>query len=87
MKGVNMNNNFSTMKPFAFWTQHVLPLVYGDEISYMETLGKVVKLLNELIKNNNQLPEYIAKIVEEYITGGELEKVLETLLADYILNV
>lgn len=82
-----INNDFTTIKPFAFWTQHVLPLVYGDEISYMETLDKVVKLLNELIKNNNKLPEYIQTIVKEYITGGPLEEVLRSILADFILNV
>ena len=84
---LNGNKDFSVIKPFAFWTQHVLPLVYGDEISYMETLDKVVKLLNELIKNNNKLPEYIQQIVEEYITGGPLEEVLRSILADFILNV
>lgn len=84
---VNGNKDFSVIKPFAFWTQHVLPLVYGDEISYMETLDKVVKLLNELIKNNNKLPEYIQQIIEEYITGDSLEEVLRSILADFILNV
>lgn len=87
MRDLNGNKDFSVIKPFAFWTQHVLPLVYGDEISYMETLDKVVKLLNELIKNNNKLPEYIQQIVEEYITGGPLEEVLRSILADFILNV
>ena len=81
------NKDFTVIKPFAFWTQHVLPLVYGDEISYMETLDKVVKLLNELIKNNNKLPDYIQQIVEEYITGGPLEEVLSGILANFILNV
>lgn len=87
MNDLNNSKDFSTIKPFAFWTQHVLPLVYGDEISYMETLDKVVKLLNELIKNNNKLPDYIQKIVEEYITGGPLEEVLSGILANFILNV
>lgn len=81
------NNQFSVIKPFAFWTQHVLPLVYGDEISYMETLDKVVKILNELIKNNNHLPEYIQQIVEEYITSGALEIVIREVLANFMLNV
>ena len=81
------NGNFTTLKPFAFWTQHVLPLVYGDEISYMETLGKIRDILNELIKNNNNLPEYIQRMIEEYITGGPLEEVLRGILADFILNV
>lgn len=87
MSDIIGSKDFSTIKPFAFWTQHVLPLVYGDEISYMETLDKVVKLLNELIKNNNKLPDYIQKIVEEYITGGPLEEVLSVILANFILNV
>ena len=81
------NGNFTTLKPFAFWTQHVLPLVYGDEISYMETLGKMRDILNELIKNNNNLPEYIQKMIEEYISSGAIEEVIDKILSNFILNV
>lgn len=81
------NGNFTTLKPFAFWTQHVLPLVYGDEISYMETLGKMRDILNELIKNNNNLPEYIQRMIEEYISSGAIEEVINNILSSFILNV
>lgn len=81
------NGNFTTLKPFAFWTQHVLPLVYGDEISYMETLSKMRDILNELIKNNNNLPEYIQQMIEEYISSGAIEEVIDNILASFILNV
>lgn len=81
------NGNFTTLKPFAFWTQHVLPLVYGDEISYMETLGKMRDILNELIKNNNNLPEYIQQMIEAYISSGAIEEVIDNILASFILNV
>ena len=81
------NGNFTTLKPFAFWTQHVLPLVYGDEISYMETLGKMRDILNELIKNNNNLPEYIQQMIEAYISSGAIEGVIDNILASFILNV
>lgn len=81
------NGNFTTLKPFAFWTQHVLPLVYGDEISYMETLGKMRDILNELIKNNNNLPEYIQQMIEEYISSGAIESVIDKILSNFILNV
>lgn len=81
------NGNFTTLKPFAFWTQHVLPLVYGDEISYMETLGKMGDILNELIKNNNNLPEYIQQMIEEYISSGAIESVIDKILSNLILNV
>ena len=81
------NGNFTTLKPFAFWTQHVLPLVYGDEISYMETLGKMRDILNELIKNNNNLPTYIQQMIEEYISSGAIEEVIDKILSNLILNV
>lgn len=81
------NGNFTTLKPFAFWTQHVLPLVYGDEISYMETLGKMRDILNELIKNNNNLPDYIKQMIEAYISSGAIEEVIDNVLANFILNV
>ena len=81
------NGNFTTLKPFAFWTQHVLPLVYGDEISYMETLSKMRDVLNELIKNNNNLPDYIQQMIEEYISSGAIEEVIDKILSNFILNV
>lgn len=81
------NGNFTTLKPFAFWTQHVLPLVYGDEISYMETLGKMRDIMNELIKNNNNLPTYIQQMIEEYISSGAIEEVIDKILSNFILNV
>lgn len=81
------SKDFTVVKPFAFWTQHVLPLVYGDEISYMETLGKMRDILNELIKNNNNLPEYIQRMIEEYISSGAIEEVIDKILSNLILNV
>ena len=81
------NGNFTTLKPFAFWTQHVLPSVYGDEISYAETLGKMGDILNELIKNNNNLPTYIQQMIEEYISSGAIESVIDNILSNFILNV
>ncbi|WAX11990.1 hypothetical protein CS229P3_00024 [Clostridium phage CS229P3] len=81
------SKDFTVVEPFAFWTQHVLPLVYGDEISYMETLGKMRDILNELIKNNNNLPDYIQQMIEEYITSGAIEEVINNILSSFILNV
>ena len=82
-----MINNFTEVKPLCYWVQHVLPLVYDDSLSYMELLGKVTKKLNELIANNNKLPDFIAELIKEYISSGAIEKVLAEVLADYMLNV
>ena len=82
-----MNSNFNEVKPLWYWVQHVLPLVYDDSLSYMELLAKVTKKLNELIENNNKLPDYIMELIKEYISSGEIEKVLAEVLANYMLNV
>ena len=82
-----MNDNFNKVKPLWYWVQHVLPLVYDDSLSYMELLGRVIKQLNELIENNNKLPDYIMELIKEYISSGEIEKVLAEVLANYMLNV
>ncbi len=82
-----MTNNFTEVKPLCFWVQHVLPLVYDDSLSYMELLGRVTKKLNDLIENNNKLPDFVAELIKEYISSGAIEKVLAEVLADYMLNV
>lgn len=82
-----MKINFTEVKPLFYWVQHILPLVYDDSLSYMELLGRVTKRLNELIENNNNLPDYIMELIKEYISSGEIEKVLAEVLANYMLNV
>nr|DAI17665.1 MAG TPA: Pectate lyase [Caudoviricetes sp.] len=82
-----MSDEFKKVNKFCFWSQKVLPLVYDDSLSYMEVLCKVTKLLNELIKNNNELPDYIGDLIEKYITSGALEKVVQNVVSNFILNV
>lgn len=82
-----MIGSFTEVKPLFYWVQHILPLVYDDSLSYMELLGKVTKTLNELVENNNLLPDYIMKLIKEYISSGEIKKVLAEVLANYMLNV
>ena len=82
-----MIGNFTEVKPLRYWVQHILPLVYDDSLSYMELLGKVISTLNEVVKNNNLLPDYFMELIKEYISSGEIEKVLAEVLANYMLNV
>ena len=86
---MNVGNvsGFNTVTTLKVWVSHVLPLVYDDTLSFMELLGKVTYKLNELIENNNKLPDYIADLIREYISSGEIEKVLTEVLANYMLNV
>lgn len=82
-----MVNSFQTVKPLRYWIQMVLPLVYDDSLSYMELLGKVIDTLNQLVENNNKLPDYIMNLIKEYINSGEIKEVLQEVLANFILNV
>ncbi len=80
-------NNFNNVTPLYYWVQKVLPLVYDDSLSYYELLGKVVEKLNVLIKNNAELPSYIQKLIEDYITSGAIKQVITEVIANFILNV
>ena len=80
-------NDFINVKPLWACIQNVLPQVYDDTLGYQELLYKVISKLNELVENNNKLPDYIADLIREYISSGEIERVLAEVLATYMLNV
>lgn len=52
-------------KPFLYWCQKVLPLVYDDSLSYYEVLCKVVKYLNDLIAQDNVFADEIESVKAE----------------------
>lgn len=64
------------MKPFRFWCQKVLPLVYDDSLSYYETLCKIVAYLNNVIEDVNQIPQYIQSLISE----EQLKEIFSELL-------
>ena len=53
------------MKPFGFWCQKVLPLVYDESLSYYEVLCKVRDKLNELIKQDELFGETLKQMQDE----------------------
>lgn len=92
-----MSSNFSPMRPFRFWCQKVLPLVYDDSLSYYELLNKVVKYLNDVIEDVNalgtafqeledSLNHYVEDVVEErldqMVEDGSLDDIVEEVLND-----
>ena len=78
---------FTDVETLRYWTLKVLPLVYDDSLSYMEVQGKIVKKLNELIENNNQLPDFIRELIKTYISSGEIDNIIAEILSDYMLSV
>ena len=45
--------------------QKTEPVVFDDSITLYEYLGKLQNAINELVDNNNQLPEYIAQELQQ----------------------
>lgn len=78
---------FTDVETLRYYTLKVLPLVYDDALSYTEVQGKIVKKLNELIENNNQLPDYIRELIKTYISSGEIDNIIAEILSDYMLSV
>lgn len=66
--------------PFKYWVQLALPAVYGDELSFYETLAKVINRLNEMIESGNLLNQdmktlydFVQKlrdIMEQFMESG-----------------
>lgn len=52
------------LKPFRFFAQRVIPLVYDDSLSYYELLCKVVEQLNRLTDNNNDMIDTVNEFTE-----------------------
>lgn len=46
---------YTQLKPFRFWCQKVLPLVYDESLSYYELLCKVVDYLNKTMEDVDQM--------------------------------
>ena len=79
--------DFTNVDPVKCCAWLVLPTVYDESLSYGEQLNKFCKALNELIENNNNLPDYVAEMIQNYITSGAIDEVIRNVLANYILNV
>ena len=82
-----MDFKWNNLKPACCAKWLVLPTVYSDSLSYGEQLDKFCYQLNQLIENNNILPDFIAEMIKEYINSGAIGEVVRDILGDYILNV
>ena len=50
---------------FAFWLQKTQPLVYDDALSYYDVLCRISAMLNQLIKQVNDLTDAQKKFIED----------------------
>lgn len=71
------------LKPFEFWCQEVLPLVYDDSLSYYELLCKVVDYLNKLITDTSEISSEMQKLysyVHDYFDNLDVQKEIDKKL-------
>lgn len=76
--------DFNRVKPFRFWCQKVLPLVYDDSLSYYELLNKVVDYLNRTIEDVNSVIQLTEDFTEEQAEAyaeftADIEQTVDTL--------
>lgn len=58
---------YNDLRPFRFWCQKVLPLVYDGSLSYYELLCKVVDYLNKTMEDVGVLEGDVTALHEAYV--------------------
>ena len=61
----------ANMKPFRFWCQRALPLVYDDSLSYYEVLCKVVDQMNGFLTDLQTATGSMEEFGELFVTNQE----------------
>lgn len=91
---------YSGVRPFRFWCQKVLPLVYDDSLSYYEMLCKVKDYLNNVIEDVSavegnvtdllnayqQLETYVNTYFDSLDISEEIDTKLDTMATDGTLS-
>ena len=79
-------NPTKEMKPFKYWVQSTLPMVYDDTLTYYELLSKVIAYINQLIENDDALiqnfeilKEYVDTYFENLDVSEEINKALDEM--------
>ena len=58
-------SSYEPLNKFKFWCYKVLPLVYDDSLSYYEILCKAVDYINNIIENQKEFSDELAKLKSE----------------------
>lgn len=97
---MDRTNNYNDLKPFRFWCQKVLPLVYDDSLSYYELLDKVIDYLNKTMEDvtvlnddteamyaaYNQLQSYVNNYFDNLDVQDEINAKLDQMAIDGTLS-
>lgn len=87
--GADFMPTLNSGKPFKFWCQKVLPLVYDDSLSYYELLSRVVAYLNNTMENVSELGEAYQQLedfLNHYLDSHNIEEVVNERLDEMVEN-
>lgn len=93
-------HQYTAIKPFRAWCQKVLPLVYDDSLSYYELLCKVVKYINDILADLDNMGKDITSLnnafdrLQSYVNNyfstldvqGEINNKLDQMAEDGTLT-
>lgn len=65
-------DNFTIVNKCKTTPWLVLPTVYTDALSYYEQVNKLCYVVNQLIDNNNKIPDYIKELINQFLESGKL---------------
>jgi hypothetical protein len=71
---------FHDLKPFKFWCQKALPLVYDDSLSYYEVLCKVVNYLNNMMSDLTTGTGAITQFSQQFVINQQFLNNMATKL-------
>lgn len=82
------------LRPFRYWCQKILPLVYDDSLSYYELLCKVVNYLNKTMEEANQLGTDVSNLfnafqqlqdyVNNYFSTLDVQEEIDNKLDEFV---
>lgn len=70
----------ANMKPFRFWCQRALPLVYDDSLSYYEVLCKVVDQMNGFLTDLQTATGSIGEFAQQFVVNQQFLNNMATKL-------
>lgn len=82
-----IDENWNIVDVTRAFCQKVLPLVYDESLSYLEMVCKMSGKLNEVIENNNNLPQYVKDLIKETVNSDEFAQIVGSVLMNTIINV
>lgn len=82
-----IDENWNIVDVTRAFCQKVLPLVYDESLSYLEMVCKMSSKLNEVIENNNNLPQYVKDLIKETVNSDEFTQIVGSVLMNTIINV